>query len=412
MKIEDAAIIGAPGSELGRDLIVSQLYRDYLIEEYGVITLEGLPVDQEVGSRPFRLEDLYVPVKLQRLGTQDAQGIYELQGEEQGHQIPRTIPEASANLKSIGDLLQAENHISVLGPPGSGKSTLIKRLAVAYADRQRMTGSGDDLPQNEWFPIVIRCRHLGNSLDRPIHEILEESVLRTERADLIPDFSRFLGGQLRSGNVLLLIDGLDEIRATGPRAAFVSQLRTFLARYPSIALVLTSREVGFRQVANAVYSFCAPHRVSEMSDESIGLLVHMWQRQVIGSHTDADIEGGKLTAAIIHNDRLRRLAVNPLLLTTLLLVRRWVGQLPRKRTVLYQKAIEVLLMTWNVEGHDPIDLDEALPQLGYAAYRMMKAKESSISAADLSGFFRDARNDLPELLAYSAVSVRDLPWAR
>ena len=175
----------------------------------------------------------------------------------------------------------------------------------------------------------------------------------------------------------------------------------------SIALVLTSREVGFRQVANAVYSFCAPHRVSEMSDESIGLLVHMWQRQVIGSHTDADIEGGKLTAAIIHNDRLRRLAVNPLLLTTLLLVRRWVGQLPRKRTVLYQKAIEVLLMTWNVEGHDPIDLDEALPQLGYAAYRMMKAKESSISAADLSGFFRDARNDyLPELLAYSAVSVQ------
>ena len=64
MKIEDAAIIGAPGSELGRDLIVSQLYRDYLIEEYGVITLEGLPVDQEVGSRPFRLEDGDAAVKL------------------------------------------------------------------------------------------------------------------------------------------------------------------------------------------------------------------------------------------------------------------------------------------------------------------------------------------------------------
>ena len=34
-------------------------------------------------------------------------------------------------------------------------------------------------------------------------------------------------------------------------------------------------------------------------------------------------------------------------------------------------AVEVLLMTWNVEGYDPIEQDEALPQLCYVAYAMM-----------------------------------------
>jgi len=62
-------------------------------------------------------------------------------------------------------------------------------------------------------------------------------------------------------------------------------------------------------------------------------------------------------------------------------------------------------MTWNVEGHEPMDLEEALPQLGYAAYRMMVSKKSSVSASELSQLFQDARRDLPELLAYSDITV-------
>ena len=383
------------------EITASQVYRAYLSSEYGIITLEGMPVDQEIGSKPFKLEDLYVPLEVEPTATQEAKIIDEPQlGDVTA---PDDVP--SGRRRSIGHLLQTEAHISILGSPGSGKSTLIKRLAVAYSDHGRLKASGDGLPEATWFPLAVRCRHMGLSAERPMSEIIRDSFLRTEHPELVEDFMRLIGDQLRVGNVLLLIDGLDEIPTTSARSSFVSQLRTFLARYPAIRLVLTSREVGFRQVAGAVYSICSVYKVAELSADSIAALVGAWHHEVVGSGPEVQVKASQLTSIIVRTDRVRRLAVNPLLLTILLLVQRWVGQLPRKRTVLYQKAIEVLLMTWNVEGHEPIDLDEALPQLGYAAYRMMVAKESSVSAAELSQLFQDARRDLPELLAYSNITV-------
>ena len=59
---------------------------------------------------------------------------------------------------------------------------------------------------------------------------------------------------LRSGNALLLVDGLDEISDEGARATFSGHLRTFLAVFPKVATVVTSREAGYRHVAGVLSS--------------------------------------------------------------------------------------------------------------------------------------------------------------
>jgi hypothetical protein len=389
-----------------RERIISQIYLEHIINEYGVITLEGLPVDREVGSRSFQLEDLYIPLQL--LEAQSNETVNPESTEDTDQSAIAADGDADADAKiSLGTALSLKQNVSVLGPPGSGKSTLIKRLAVAYAEHSRLNDSQDDLPGEDWFPIVVRCRHVSDLADQPFHAILEASISWTERSDLIPDFMSFLGILLPAGRVLLLVDGLDEIANTSMRARFIGQLRTFLSRYPQTRLVMTSREVGFRQIAGSVYSMCMPYKVAELDDDAIRELVLAWHRQVMGNEPSVLERAYNLVDVITSNDRVTRLAGNPLLLTTLLLVQRWAGQLPRKRTILYQKAIEVLLMTWNVEGHEPMDLDEALPQLGYAAYHMMLSKETSISAGSLAALFRDARTEMPELLAYSRVSVQN-----
>jgi predicted NACHT family NTPase len=168
---------------------------------------------------------------------------------------------------------------------------------------------------------------------------------------------------LRDGEVLLLVDGLDEISDPGDCTAFVRNLRTFLAIYPNVSLVVTSREAGFRHVAGLLAAVCRHTRLADFDADDIRRLSVAWHREVVGDRPDVVAEAEALAATIVANDRIRQLAVNPLLLTTLLLVKRWVGQLPTRRSVLYGKAVEVLLMTWNVEGHDPIEQDEALPQL-------------------------------------------------
>jgi predicted NACHT family NTPase len=84
------------------------------------------------------------------------------------------------------------------------------------------------------------------------------------------------------------------------------------------------------------------------------------------------------------------------------------GQLPTKRSVLYGKAVEVLLMTWNVEGHEPIEQDEALPQLCYIAYAMMQSGIQKIIRGELSRLVLGARDDLTEELGFARIKVTDI----
>lgn len=107
------------------------------------------------------------------------------------------------------------------------------------------------------------------------------------------------------------------------------------------------------------------------------------------------------------NDRIQQLAINPLLLSTLLLVKRWVGSLPTRRAVLYGEAVKVLLRTWNTEGHEPIPEDEALPQLCYIASAMMLEGIQKLSRPLLAKLLQEARDTMPTELSFVQGSVEN-----
>jgi hypothetical protein len=281
----------------------------------------------------------------------------------------------------------------------------LKRIAVAYARPGRRAHSNDNLPDREYFPLFLRCRELGAEVRNPIRTILSAIGRRAELdGSALEGFEELVSEVLASSQALLLIDGLDEIADDGDRLAFVSSLRTFVGTYAGVALIVTSREAGFRVVAGAMAADCARYMLDDFNDNDIDILVTRWHAEVYGDTIQGQSAAQGLVRAITSNGRIRNLAGNPLLLTTLLLVRRWVGQLPSKRTVLYDKAIEVLLMTWNVQAHAPISLDEALPRLEYVAYAMLSDGIQTISLNGLRTLLESARKELPEALAYSRLS--------
>lgn len=196
---------------------------------------------------------------------------------------------------------------------------------------------------------------------------------------------------LVEGRVLLLVDGLDEISDAGDRAAFVGTMRTALQVNPASAIVVTSREAGFRHVAAHLAPVCTHAKLSPFDAGDIRRLSVAWHAEVAGTSEKVRSEAEQLANTIARNDRIQRLASNPLLLTTLLLVKQWVGSLPTRRSVLYGEAVEVLLMTWNTEGHDPIPEEEALPQLCYVA--------SSMMIFDLASCLADEATARPEMRA-------------
>ena len=471
-----------PSSGGQPDPAVLEAYAKYLADECGFIQLDGLPADGDVGSRRLRLENLFVPLRLDvttgcdlrlmssvkdvsdiptadknliivaavdnvlhfRIFDLDGKVVldtdekrlvekarqiedlrkqleslwppHKLTGSERGRVFTTvtsivghtpTTRAGKAERQTAGQSLDAHPRLAVLAPPGGGKSTLLKRLGIAYVDPTRREEIPDDLPNRDWFPLFFRCREL-RDLARGSFADMVRAL--SEREGIRPHATAFrahVDRMLLAGNVLLLVDGLDEISDAGDRASFASTLRSAIQAYPETALVVTSREAGFRHVAAHLAPVCSHATLSPFDADDIHRLCRSWHREVLGDTEKVRADADQLAVSILRNDRIRQLAVNPLLLTTLLLVKRWVGTLPTRRAVLYGKAVEVLLMTWNMEGHTPIPEEEALPQLCFVASAMMFAGSQKISRPRLAALLREARDALPTELGYVKGGVEE-----
>lgn len=385
-------LLGAMPS-VSPEFTISSKYLDYITREYGVIRHEGLPLDAEYGAgRPVRLEQLYIDQVLESL--EENHFVSTAAGPSSGGQVrpPGT---------TAGEALSAHLHICVLGPPGSGKSTLIKHLAYDAAAKFR------ESPEN-MYPVVVRCRDLPAAW-RSISDVLAHLPSVAELPAETEQFSEFVQSRADRAQLLLLIDGLDEIIDAAERRRFSIQLRTFLARYPRVSCLITSREAGFRLVADSMSEYVEKYRVSELSTADVAKLTRAWFAHIYGDSTQ-DTDRAIAVAESICNDwRLRRLASTPLLLTMLLLIQRWTGgsDLPKRRSVLYRRAIEVLLSTWNVEAHHPLSLDEALPQLAYVAHWMTTRGEQRVSFKAMVRTIQGARSAMPDVLGYAQQSPAD-----
>lgn len=359
-------------------------YFKYLENELGDIQFEGLPTDKEAGSVKVKLENIFVPLHFQQAMDEE---VYD-----------------DDNRESIGQILDVKSKLAILAKPGGGKSTLIKRIAIAYAFPERRSEIQDSLPDKDWFPIFLRCRELGDKVTQSINETIRSIPIRAEIPECSNDFSIMVSECLQNGKALLLIDGLDEIAEDKNRIAFVNQLRTFIATYPSLNIIITSREAGFRAVAGALASHCDKYTVSNLIDSEIKELTLKWHKAIIDDSENTIKEANKLSEVILKDLRIKALAENPLLLTTLLFVKRWAGYLPTKRSILYQEMIKLLLVTWNVEGHEILDIEEAEPQLAFVAYWMTKNGQQTITSEELHKCLIDARKQMPEILGYTKVN--------
>lgn len=369
-------------------------YLQYLENECGGIVLDGLPAEQEVRSRRLALESLFVPLHV--IPHKDSDW-------ETDRSKNRSMLDTLGMKEAFGRVLQDHDRLAILALPGGGKSTLLKRVAVAYAFPERRRLIDDLLPDRECFPLLIRCRQLGNLAHEPITRIIRSIPEKAEMGYLAEAFEVVTRNALQNSRVLLLVDGLDEIADPRTRGIFASQLRTFLARYPGTRLILTSRPAGFRHVAHTISSYCSNYELAEFDDDDIHRLTKAWHAEVVSDSASVASEARNLASVICSTDRIRRLATNPLMLTTLLLVKRWVGHLPSLRHELYERTIDVLLITWNVEAHQRLEKDEVIPRLSFVAFTMMREGIQRISSTQLLRSLASARRQMPEILEWATL---------
>jgi formylglycine-generating enzyme required for sulfatase activity len=236
----------------------------------------------------------------------------------------------------------------ILGDPGSGKTTHLKRLLLACL---RKGPESLGLPTG-MIPVFLALRHLkrlDRGLDAFIHDELASPHLATPE-----DFGRRL---LARGNLLFLLDGLDEVADPARRREVSRWIEAALRHYPDCRFAVTCRFAGYEPGVRLDGGFLEMH-IRPFDKDQAACFVANWYRAVekglardpeqaesIAAEKAADLVE-RLASPDFRARRVFELTRNPLLLTNICLVHRHRGALPQGRARLYEECIDVLLEHW------------------------------------------------------------------
>ncbi|HYJ05152.1 MAG TPA: NACHT domain-containing protein [Chthoniobacterales bacterium] len=410
---EQAGIYSAERKEAALDH-----YASVALKAWDIIDLSNLPEgDVQISTQAPLLRQLYVPLRITVEAPRGIDGMSVALDElEARRERQRRYEAAWTNVTeewmtederhSVGQRLETEQRLIVLGDPGAGKTTLLRWMATAYLLRHQRDQAYEQLPDtvtlpdHGWIPILIRCRDLGEAdLCRSFQDFLAQHFRKSELPHDEAEVMRAVVLEsIVSGGALLLVDGLDEISSPVIRAQFCQELERVSVRYPNLPVVVTSRIVGYRDMPYRLGAGFEHTVISQLLPEEKNEFCARWIAVTEERKPKEERERllAELREAIHSNNRIERLTGNPLLLTTLALVKRKVGRLPNRRIDLYREAVPVLL-NWNPRVYTQIEEREAMPQLVYLAYEMCRRGIQRLTEDEVIQLLERVRKDYPNI---------------
>ncbi|QDU67651.1 SUMF1/EgtB/PvdO family nonheme iron enzyme [Engelhardtia mirabilis] len=294
-----------------------------------------------------------------------------------GDEEDASIPPSGVRLDQLLSIPPARFGIAgprfvLRGEPGSGKTTILRQLAWSLA--------GDD--DAAWTPVRIglpdfaRWRagqnRKGDAWDKLLDYLEEQQDIADARREA-------LVAEREHGRLLLLLDGLDEVRGE-LRTTTRSWLANLSEQMGSSAIVVATRTIPYRKPAGGyVEADVEPMGIAQQKK-----FLSAW----IGDEGAAE-DHIKRWADLPHS-RLSLLAGNPLWLTYFgLLLRR--GETPdESRSALYEQVLELLL---SGEFQDPPkkNPNPAVMRAGlvFLAVQMSKKGETAVRKSDLDALFQE-----------------------
>lgn len=371
-----------------------QLRKDYLAHlerSYRALDFKGIPQLRNITSE-LSLEEVYVPL-LARPEIPDGE-TWERRVAGRGFD-KNAIPEEamqemgrgmSAVPVQIEEALREKTRVVVLGDPGSGKSTMLKYLALRLAKDK-------DAP----LPILLPLNAYAKALQQK--EINLQTYLSeyfAARAESVASLAPLFKEAIEHGKAVILLDGLDEVQSN--RASLVQKVEAFshdvIARGNRV--LVTSRIVGYRDASLSAQAWSL-YTLLDFTPEAIRTFANQWclafEKSTLGDTPEAEkaakAETESLLEALRTNPGVERLASNPLLLTILALIKRQGVELPKSRIKLYDRYLETLIEAWNrasaldkSAGRESLDYEATLEVLGPLALRI---REENPTAGLVSG---------------------------
>jgi len=307
----------------------------------------------------------------------------------------------------------------IVGDPGSGKSTFIKYIALMVA---RSIIDSDPLIALESLniesplpvPILVSCwdfsDFLKNCTDVNLEMLISFIVYRSGNLgysicddDLIK--------LLETGDCCLMFDGLDEVPTEKGRAIVSRLFEECVKKYEKNRYVVTSRVRAYTgdTILKEGFTRCDIQPFNEEDRRQfirnwVALLFQKNIEDVLESGSEARYEFESLTHGIESNERIKALALNPLLLTVIAIVHWNRKRLPEQRVDLYDECIDVLLGQRKEAEHTQLvrkieAFDEKREEEEYEGRSWIRKRFAEIALQILRGAGEDiTKADLVKLL--------------
>jgi HEAT repeat protein len=378
-------------------------YLDYVIESFRWLEFRGLLQMRNVVRLP--LAKVFVPLRAQgreRVARPDFDAEqFQAEGGDARRFRPAFERMAFQTVESpLHEVARRSRRVVVLGDPGSGKSTALRFLALAFAEGTQGEFGLTDLADARRLPILVPLSAYAEARraqpDLPLAEFLPRHFSETLK---VGDFSALFAEALRTGDAVVFLDGLDEMLTFDDRAGAMRAVAEFAAAHPNVRIMLSSRIAGY--VGGALPGDFETVTLAPFDRAAIETFAKNWALAFEAGEADADAlsdaarqraqkRGENLAAAVIENPNVERLATNPLMLTLLALIHHQGTRLPNRRVDLYRLCVEALAETWNlarnIEGKSvpvrfldrPIDENFVVRTLAPVAFWMHTHKPTGV----------------------------------
>ena len=212
-------------------------YGKHYKERHGQLKISCLEM-----QAPISLEQVYVAVRL--LDQKNATQYGSLENiETEFREGTNTDSESDSDERQYGMIVaNDEQHLMVLGGPGVGKSTFLRKVGLEALKRKNSNF------QHECTPVFLELKRLTeNSID------IEALITHEFKVCGYPYPQQMTKTTLKSDKLLVLLDGLDEV----PREnvdKIIDKIGDFVNQYSRIRFIASCRKAvnirGFTQFTN------------------------------------------------------------------------------------------------------------------------------------------------------------------